>query len=115
MASRLQVTRHDDVLVIRFLDQKLVGDLPEQLGDELYVLAAEEDCTKILLDLSGVEFLASDMLGKVMGLNKRMKQKEGRLVLCGVCRSIREVLTITKVDAILTLKGSEAEGLRELG
>ena len=115
MSSRhLQITRHDDVSVIRFLHQKLVGDLPEQLGEELYGLAAQEDCTKILLNLSDVNFLASDMLGKVVGLNKRMKQKGGTLTLCEVCPSIRQVITITKVDAVLTVKGTEAEGLMAL-
>jgi stage II sporulation protein AA (anti-sigma F factor antagonist) len=114
MASRLQVTRHDDVLVIRFLDQKLAGELPEQLGDELYSVAAEADCTKILLNFSGVEFLASDMLGKVVGLNKRMKGKGGRLALCDVCHEIHQVITITKLDTILIVKGTEAEGLMEL-
>ena len=114
MASRLQVTRNDDVFVIRFLDRQLVGDLPEQLGDELYGLAAQVDCTKILLNFSGVDFLASDMLGKVMGLNKRMKQKEGKLTLCEVCPDIHQVITITKLDTILTIKGPEAEGLAAL-
>ncbi len=110
MVSGLQVTRHDDVLVIRFLDQRLAGDLPEQLGDELHILADGADRMKILLNFSGVEFLASDMLGKVMGLNKQMKQKGGRLALCEVCPFLRQVSTITKVGAILTIRSTEAEG-----
>ena len=114
MTSRLQVTRHDDVFVVRFLDRRLAGNLPEELGNELYGLAAQEDCTKILLNLFGVDFLASDMLGKVMGLNKRMKQKEGKLALCEVCHDLREVITITKLDTILSVKGTEAEGLMAL-
>ena len=114
MASRLQVARHDDVFVIRFLDQRLAGDLPEKLGDELYGLAARVDCTKILLSFAGVDFLASDMLGKVMGLNKRMKQKEGKLALCQVCPELHQVIAITKVDSILTIKGTEVEGLMAL-
>jgi hypothetical protein len=43
-----------------------------------------------------------------------MKQKGGRLVLCEVCPYIREVITISKIDAILTVKGTEAEGLMAL-
>ena len=92
MTSRLQITKHEDVFVIRFLDHRIAGDLPEELGDELYILAAGANCTKILLNFSGVEFFASDMLGKVMGLNKRMKQQRGSLVLCEVCPYLREVV-----------------------
>src|SRR3990167_10131763 len=103
MTSRLQVTRHDDVLLIRFSDQKLVGDLPIQLGQEFYGVAAQEDCTKILLNFSGVDFLASDMLGTVVSLNKTMKKKSGKLILCEICPHIRQVLAATKLDTILTV------------
>jgi anti-anti-sigma factor len=113
MAS-LQVTKNDDVFVIRFQDRKLAGDLPEQLGDELRRVAAQEDCTKILLEFSGVEFLASDMLGKVMALNKQLKQKNGRLALCEVCPYIRQVLTVSRLDTLLTIKATEAEGMSAL-
>lgn len=114
MASRLQVTRNDDVRVIHFLDQKLGGDLPIQLGDELLDLAAETDCTKILLSFSGVDFFASDMLGKVVSLNKAMRRKGGKLALCEICPRLRQVLTTTSLDKLLTVKATEAEGLAAL-
>ncbi len=114
MATRMQITQNGDVFVIRFQDRRLAGDLPDQLGDELYRLAAEEDCTKILLNFSGVEFFASDMLGKVMALNKRMKQKKGRLAICEVCPYLHQVITVTRLDTLLTIAGTEAEGLSAL-
>ncbi len=49
-----------------------------------------------------------------MGLNQKMKQKGGRLALCEVCPYLRQVITITKVDAILTIRSTEAEGLAAL-
>jgi len=114
MASRLQVTKHEDVFVIRFLDQKLGGDLPIQLGQELYGMASQEECTKILLNFSGVDFFASDMLGNVVSLNKTMRLKGGKLALCEVCPRLRQVLATTKLDRLLTVKATEAEGLSAL-
>ena len=114
MTSRLEITRHDDVFVIRFLDRQLGGELPIQLGQEFYGVASQAGCTKILLNFSGVDFLASDMLGSVVSLNKMMKQKEGKLALCEVCPDIRQVLATTKLDTILTVKVNEAEGLSAL-
>jgi anti-anti-sigma factor len=107
----LQVTQHDDIWVVRFLDRQLAGDLPEVLGPELYGVAALEDCTKLLLSFAGVDFLASDMLGKVVVLNKKMKQKGGKLTLCELCPYIRQILATTKLDAILAMKATESEGL----
>jgi stage II sporulation protein AA (anti-sigma F factor antagonist) len=114
MAGRLQIAKREDVFVIRFLDQKLAGDLPNQLGGELSE-AAQGDRPKILLSFFGVSFMASDMLGKVMALNKLVRQREGRLVLCDLCPSISEVLKVTKVDTLLAIKATEAEGLAALG
>ncbi len=110
-SSHLQVTPHGDVLVVRFLDAQLAGGLPDEVGAELYALAAKEDCSKLLLNFSAVEFLASDMLGKIVVLNKKMKQKGGKLVLCKLCPNLRQILATTKLDMILTVKDTEAEGL----
>ncbi len=114
MASGLQITRHDDVLVIRFQDRQLSGNLPEELGGELYGVAAQEDCTKVLVNFSGVEFLASDMLGKLVVLNKKLRQKGGKMALCEVCPHIRQILVTTKLDALMTVKATEADGLSSL-
>ena len=109
--SHLQVATHDDVWVIRFQDRQLVGDLPDVVGAELYAVAGQEGCMKLLLNFSGVEFLASDMLGKVVVLNKKMKQKGGKLTLCRLCPYLRQVLVTTKLDLILNVKETEAEAL----
>lgn len=109
--SHLQVTTHEDVWVVRFTDRQLVGNLPDEVGGELYAVAAQEGCTKLVLNFSGVEFLASDMLGKVVVLNKKMKQKGGKLTLCRLCPYVRQILVTTKLDLILSVKDTEAEGL----
>ena len=113
-ASHLQVAKHGDVWVVHFSDRQLSGDLPELLGPELYGVAAHADCGKLLLSFAGVDFLASDMLGKVVVLNKKMKQKGGKLTLCELCPYIRQILATTKLDAILAVKTTESEGLAAL-
>jgi len=110
-STHLQVTPHGDVWVVRFIDSQLVGSLPDEVGAELYAVAAQEGCLKLLLNFSSVEFLASDMLGKVVVLNKKMKQKGGKLVLCRLCPYLRQILATTKLDLILTVTDTEAEGL----
>jgi len=110
-SGHLQLERRDDVWVVRFRDRQLSGDLPELLGPELYGVAAKADCAKLLLSFAGVDFLASDMLGKVVVLNKKMKQKGGKLTLCDVCPYIRQILATTKLDNILAVRDTEAEGM----
>jgi len=108
----LQVTKSEDVLVVRFLDRSLAGDLPDQLGEELRGVADQENCTRLLLNFSGVDFLTIDMLGKVLQLNKRMQQRGGKLTLCEVCSYVRDILVVTKLDSIIAVKDTESDGLR---
>ena len=109
--AHLHVTRNNDVVVVHFVDQQLAGDLPNEVGAELLAVAAQNDCMKLLVSFAGVDFLASDMLGKVVQLNIRMKKKGGKLTLCEICPYLREVFATTKLDLLIQIKGSEAEGL----
>jgi anti-anti-sigma factor len=109
--THLQVTRNEDVVVVHFVDRKLAGDLPNQVGAELLNVAAQSDCMRLLVSFAGVDFLASDMLGKVVQLNSRMKKKGGRLTLCEICPYLRQVFVTTKLDLLIAIKNSEAEGL----
>jgi anti-anti-sigma factor len=98
---RLRVKEQEEVLFLGFLDGQLLAAFAPEIGDEFSAAAAREGFREIVLDFSGVSFACSDVLGKLVILNKRMRQKGGRLKLCGVCPHIREVLAVTKLDTIL--------------
>jgi anti-anti-sigma factor len=108
---RLRLREHGDVLVIGFRDGQLTSDLAASVGEEFSATAAREELKKVVLDFSGVEFVCSDVLAKVVILNKRLRQKEGKLKLCAICRNIREILAITRLDTILDIVENERDAL----
>jgi anti-anti-sigma factor len=112
---RLQMTERGDVLILKFLDGRLSADLVPEIGGEFNAVAAREEFRKILLDFSGVAFACSDVIGKLVCLNKRLRQKGARLKLCGLCPYIREVLAITRLDTILDIAENEADALQKFG
>jgi anti-sigma B factor antagonist len=65
--------------------------------------------TKLLLDLSNVEFLSSAGVGKLITLNRKVDRLGGRLVLCNVAPSVDEVFGI--VRRLFTVFTDEEEGL----
>jgi anti-anti-sigma factor len=111
----LQVAKQADVFVVRFVDEQLVGNLPTDVAEELYALAAQDDCKSILVNLSGVDIMSSEMYGRLISLNRRMEQKEGRLKLCEVSPKVREVLETTRLDQIFDVRETEAAGLAAFG
>ena len=71
-----------------------------EVGEELSAVAAEDGCQNLLLNLSNIDFLFSETLGRIVAANNIMKQKGGKLSLCDVRPPIREVLAVTKLDTI---------------
>ena len=72
---------------------------------------AREQFKKILLDASGVNYACSDVINKLVVLNKKMREKGGRLKLCGLSPDLRQILAITRLDTIMDIAESEADAL----
>ncbi|NUQ61442.1 MAG: STAS domain-containing protein [Pirellulales bacterium] len=108
---RLQVSERGDVLILKLLDSRLSADLADEIGNECRVAVEREGFQKILLDFSGVNYACSDVIAKLVILNKRVREKGGRLKLCGICPFVREILAMTKLDTILDIAASEADAL----
>lgn len=108
---RLRVTQRDDLLVLGFRDAQLHAEAAAETGEEFNAAVAQAGVTKFVLDFSGVGFACSDVINKIVILNRRAREKAGRLVLCGICSSIREIFTVTKLDSILDIAETETDAL----
>ena len=112
MTEHVEVERLDDALVVHFHDSKITGELAiSSLGDELYAIVDRPDCQKLVLDFSNVDFLSSAMLGKLLSMNRKMKDKGGILRLCGVCPNIRMVFKYTHLETILDIRDTEQDAV----
>jgi anti-sigma B factor antagonist len=109
---RLQVSQVGDVTVVRFNDHKIIEDLNiQELGQELFQLVEAENCRKLLLNFSSVDFLSSAALGKLITLDKKVRAASGVLKLSNIRPEIYEVFTITKLNRLFDIKDDEADAL----
>ena len=114
MAShhRLEVSEIGDVSVVRFVDRRILDAANiEGLGDELFELVEKENRKQMLLNFTGVEFLSSAALNKLIILDKKVKANAGKLVLCDLRQEIKEVFAITRLDQLFTIAESEQTAL----
>ena len=89
----LKVEERDGIAIICFTVKELSDDENiEQLGLELFALVEQFGCRKLILSLSGVEYLTSAVLGKMITLHRKLHRNEGTLVLCGLGDSVKNVL-----------------------
>jgi len=79
----------------------------DEIGDELLSLVDDQGRKRILISFEGVDYLSSAVLGKLIALHKRVAMNNGRLKLCGIKASIREVFEITKLDKVFDIYDDE--------
>ena len=109
---RLEVEDIGDIAVVNFVDKKILDEQNIQMiADDLFRLVDELGRRKVLLNFSNVEFMSSAALGKLIRLHQRLHSIGGKLVLCGISKSILEIFEITKLDKMLTIVKDEQTGL----
>ena len=113
LVARLEVEPIGDVTVVNFVDRKILDEQNIQIiGEQLFSLVDEEDCKKLLLNFSNVEYLSSAALGKLITLNKKLQNARGKLILCNIDTQILEVFEITKLDKFFKIMKDEQTALQ---
>lgn len=99
--------------VVEFRTPSLMDPLELQaIGDALYHLIDAQDKRLIILDFSKVEFLSSQAIGILLTMNKKLSAlPNSKLILCGVGPRLAELLRITRLDKLLTIKPSQKEAI----
>lgn len=102
----------DDVAVITFNEPRLTEtDVINSVGDQLYGLVEDAGYKKVLLNFSNVQFMSSTMLGKVMGLHRKLDPKGGELAVCCLSPALRLPFRITQFDKVIPIFDDEFSAL----
>jgi anti-sigma B factor antagonist len=116
MSTHFTVQPIEKFTVVEFKTPSLMDPLIlEEIGKELYRLVDEEDKRRLVLDFEKVQYLSSQAIGIVLTLNKKLTAlKNSKFVLCGVGPKLLELLKITRLDRILTVKPTQREAVKVL-
>lgn len=110
--SRLQVAEVGEVTIVRFADRKILDATAiEELGEELFGLVETDHRKSLLLNFTGVEFLSSAALNKLIILDKKVKASGGRMRICELRPEIAEIFAITRLDKLFDIRGNEQTAL----
>jgi anti-anti-sigma factor len=103
--KHIEVSQRQPVTLIRLLDRHLLDEIEIQnVGRELFEAIDQADQKHLVLDLSRVELITSEGLGKLIGAQKRIAAKGGKMKLCGVCANIHHVFAVTKLDSLFEVE-----------
>ena len=86
----------------------------ERVGSSLFHLVDQEKRDHVVLDFAKVKYLSSQAIGIILTLNKKLSGGAAggeNLVLCGVGPQLMQLLKITRLDRILTIKNTQQEAV----
>jgi len=112
--SQFNVSTIGESTVVEFTSASLMDPIElEQIAKELYKLIDEQDKRRIVLDFERVQYLSSQAIGILLAMQKKLSAlKKSNLVLCGVGARLMELLRITRLDKVLTIKPSQKEAVK---
>ena len=106
----LELLRRGSASVVRLLNHRPLGaGEVAELTSEWNTIADCADCRSLRIDCSQVTMMSSDLLSRLVVLQRRLKQKEGKLILCGLCPEVREVFRWTKLDHFFEIRDNEGQ------
>ena len=104
--------RFADVVIVApagRVDQSSAEAFQTALAPHLQRCAADQD--RLILDLSGLEYISSAGLRVLMLAGKQCKAQKGTLVLTGLQPLVREIFEISKFTMVFTITPSLREAV----
>jgi anti-anti-sigma factor len=111
--SYLDVQLRGTVTVATFKVAELMDDeLIDALGHALAEHMEKQTQSRLVLDFSAVTFMASDMLGMLLGLLRKVNAAGGRLALCAFNPRFREMVRTIKLNRVFNIYDTEHEAVQ---
>jgi anti-sigma B factor antagonist len=67
----------------------------------------------IILDFSRVQYISSQAIGIVLTMNKKLTSlKRSKFILCGVGDKLMQLIKITRLDRLLTIKQTQEQAIK---
>lgn len=117
MADQIQFAWESESVRIPIL--RLSGRLDvssaELLREQARTALESEGRPTLIVDLSGLEFVASTGLATFMLLTEEFAERDGSIVFAGPTAAVSQVIALLNIDQFLKLEDSEEAAIRLIG
>src|SRR5206468_1344311 len=79
--------------------------------ETLYELVQSRSDPRVVLDLSGIDYLSSSGVAILVGLKRRLDLPRGKLVLCRVQPLVCDLLRVMRLNQYFTFADDEKDAL----
>jgi anti-anti-sigma factor len=100
------------ILMIAINGRLDAATAPVAEGEIKKMLEGEQN--RLLFDLSALEYLSSGGLRVILSAAKEIKRREGKVVLAGLNQYVYEIFEVSGFTAMIPIKDTVEEGLKDL-
>lgn len=98
----LQIERKEKYISIELLEEKFLSNNNKDLKETI-LDPANNSFRNIILDINRVKYIDSSGLSSILLAYKLCKSRNGILVICGACDTVKTLIKISQLDSILTI------------
>jgi anti-sigma B factor antagonist len=84
------------------------------IADETIKKTLEENTSRLLFDLNGLEYLSSGGLRVILGAAKEIRRREGKVALAGLTQYVYEIFDVSGFTSMIPIKDTVEMGLKDL-
>ena len=110
-STYLSIQYIKDVAQVSFAKSDLDLHVVQDIQTNLDTLVNDLDQPKVLIDLTGLNYLPTIALGMLVAILTKVLRKGGKLRLCGLSPNIRELIAIGQLDRIFDIYPDREAGM----
>ena len=108
----ISVESREEVTIVKLIDGHIInaGHIRE-LGEELFGFVDEH--RSLIVDFGNVQFLSGAALNRFIILDRKIKNKMGKLRICNIIPELYEVFLITRLNQLFYIRSTLEEALKD--
>jgi anti-anti-sigma factor len=107
------ITQQEDVTVVALEGNLMGGPDATSLNSQIHELI-EQGQVRIVIDLSGVDFMNSSGLGLLLGTTSAVRNSGGALAIANASEKVETIIKIAKLGSVLDTHASLEEAIAHL-
>jgi len=106
--------KEDGVAVFKLQESSFDASIAGLVKGELTILLSAEEVTKLVFDLSEVEYCDSSGLSSILLAFRILQSSDGHIRLASPQKNVKTLIEISQLDRVLPIKETVEEAINDL-
>ena len=110
----LELKKEGDIAIFRLNESRFDASIAGLVKGEFTILLHTDEVTKLIIDLSDVEYCDSSGLSAILLAFRILQSNEGHIRLASPNKNVRSLIEISQLDRVLPIFNSVEEAVEDL-